>query len=312
MHLLSTTSLVFRVHLARVLRSRRALICLLLAAVPPLILYLGQRFGPSRAGSEKTVAVVAWWLSLQVVTPLLSLVAGSAVITEEIESRTISYVFTRPVSRAALLYGRWLATLVLVCGLLGASAWGVGRLAQDARPDSMSSEPTASQQEPEQAGRRERHRRQGDDDLFQREEKYREARAAYVTEYDASERQDHAQAMIVRFLQATLLGGAVYSLLFAVLGVFLRHPMIVGLGYCFAFEVLLANLPGSTQSLSIQYWLRGILVDPRMPIFRKLYLWDVEKLPDIAASLPTLAWLLVVGLVLGGLAIRRRQYELTA
>ncbi len=48
-------------------------------------------------------------------------------------------------------------------------------------------------------------------------------------------------------LAAALLGGAVYSAIFAAAGVFFRHPMITGLGYAFAVEGFLANLPGRNQ-----------------------------------------------------------------
>ena len=120
------TALLFRMHLVSILRSRRALLCALLALVPPVLAWLVLTLQPSVPG-EELGGILAWALVLQVVVPILALVGGSAVLTEEIESRTITFVFTRPIPRAALLYGRWLATLVLVCGLLGALMWWTRR-----------------------------------------------------------------------------------------------------------------------------------------------------------------------------------------
>ena len=301
--LVSTTLLIFRVHLWSVLRSRRTLVCMVLASLPPMILVLAQRFGPSDASTVRAVAHIAWFLSLQVVVPLVALVAGSAVISEEIENRTITYVFTRPVPRAALLYGRLLATLLLVTTLLGASAWIVGRLgasAESFEPQVRALQGGEDDSHEQELGRRQRRR------------EFAQAMQEYNERTSPQERAAHNASMLDRFLWASLFGGTVYSLLFAVLGVFLKHPMIFGLAYAFAIEVTLANLPGETQSLSVQHWLRGILVDPAMPIFMDLYLWELEDLPSLGSSLSTLGWVLVIGLILGGWCVRRRQYELTA
>ena len=84
--------------------------CLLLAAAP-----VGIAYFPSSHGQDafKIVALLGMMFTLMVIGPLIGLLAGSAVVTEEIENRTITYVFTRPVHRASLFLGRWMATLVL-------------------------------------------------------------------------------------------------------------------------------------------------------------------------------------------------------
>lgn len=261
--LLRTTLLIFRLHTSTVLRSRRALIAILLAALAPLLAFLAIEFGGGQRhhptpNAAQIVKAISFMLNLQVVVPVMALIAGSAVITEEVENRTITYVFTRPVPRPALLYGRWLSTLVLVCTLLALSSLGILAAASRAEgtiPDGLAT----------------------------------------------------------RLVLASCLGGAVYSMIAALLGIFLRRPMIVALGYAFAVEGLLSNLPGSTQSLSVLYYLRSILVDQGDADWKKLgpIVMAVEYLTPSAAVVRLLAFLLVCALV-GGFAIRRKQFVLTS
>src|SRR5262249_32285170 len=117
----SAALLLFRTQLARVWWSRRSLACAALAAAPPLLAWIVSR--AARHHSPDMVAVhIGWLLLVQVVVPLCALVCGSAVVTEEIENRTITYLFTRPIPRSAVLLGRWTAALVVLSVLLGLSA----------------------------------------------------------------------------------------------------------------------------------------------------------------------------------------------
>ncbi len=222
----STSWLMFRTHLWSQLRSKRALVCVLLAAAP-----VGIAFFPASHGEDafKTVAILGLLFTLQVIAPLIGLLAGSAVVSEEIENRTITYVFTRPVHRASLFLGRWAATLVLTSSLLAASAVGVAAV-------------STAEYEVDEVGR---WQRQQVDDEWVRE------RVPVDRELPAGQ--------LARYAWAAVLAGALYSLLTAGLGVFMRRPMILGLGYAFAVEGLLANIPGSSQKLSMQFYLRGIL-----------------------------------------------------
>jgi ABC-type transport system involved in multi-copper enzyme maturation permease subunit len=248
-------------HLVQVVRSKRILVLFVLAVLPPMIAWLGLEFGPSadRAshhGGPDVLRAVVLLMHYQVVLPILALVAGSAVVTEEIENRTCTYLFTRPIPRAALLLGRWLATLVVVLTLLLGSAmavvWAVRSHGQEAPAD-----------------------------------------------------------LVQHALWGLALGGAVYSGLGAVLGVFLKRPMIVCLGYAFAFEVGLANVPGSTQRLSLQYYLRSILVEQDQAFDSFRILRGVEVMSPGDASL-RLILVLLLALGVGCWFIQRRQYVLTS
>jgi len=265
LELLRASWLLFRLHVVTVARSKRTLIAVVLAAIPPLIAFLVMEFGPGAdhvnahgPRSAEILRVMSTFLSLQVIVPVLALIAGSAVVTEEVENRTITYLFTRPFPRLALVLGRWAATLVVVSALLGGSA------------------------------------------------------LALVSIVGLTSPAD--QELGLRFVAASLIGGAIYSLIAAILGIFLKRPMVVALGYAFAIEGVLANLPGSTQAMSVQFYLRSMVVGggqggPEWSFMRELLPIEYMTLGDALTRLALVAGAL---LVTGGWAIRRKQFVLTS
>ncbi len=108
-----------------------------------------------------------------------------------------------------------------------------------------------------------------------------------------------------------VLGGAVYSALFAVIGVFLKRPMIVGLAYTFVIEGVLSNIPGKSQGLAVVYHLRSYVASASE-------LWNMvgeESSIVLEPQADSIGWLLrtlALALVLGSLLVSRRQYVLTA
>jgi ABC-type transport system involved in multi-copper enzyme maturation permease subunit len=261
MALLRSSLLFLRTHFTRVLLSKRMLLCALMALGPAVIAALVLSSAHGAPPSIEVLVFPGWMLLLQVVVPASSLLAGSAVISEEVEDRTITFLFTRPVPRAALLLGRWGATALILALLLGSSALLLAASVEAFAP----------------------------------------AGAAPIPHREVS--------LPLAAMAAT--GGVVYSALFAVIGVFLKRPMIVGLAYTFVIEGFLANLPGKSKGLTVLYHLRSYVAS-RSPA------WDqvIEEIPielePQSASLTWLAVVLVVALALGAWGVSRRQFELTA
>ena len=115
-----------------------------------------------------------------------------------------------------------------------------------------------------------------------------------------------------RIVNVVLLGGLAYTTVFAVAGALFRRPIIVGLGYTFAVEGLMANLPGSNQGLTIQYYLKSYLLagDPELSR-RLMHPMSIELVaPD--AGLRMIIWITLAALVIGSVVISRRQYVLPA
>jgi len=129
---LPATWLFFRTHLERVAWSRRALLCLALALVP-LVVAASVTAGSARVSPGELATTVGAWLLLQVLVPLLGLIAGSSAVAEEVEDRTISFLFSRPIARPTLLFGRLGAILVFLSLLLTLSTLGLLWIAESAR-----------------------------------------------------------------------------------------------------------------------------------------------------------------------------------
>lgn len=259
MNLVRTSLLLFRTHLARSLSGRRGWIMLLLALLPVAIAWTIAHLGKKTSAAD-IATHLGWMLVLQVLVPILSLVGGSAVVAEEVEDRTVTYLFSRPIPRASVLLGRWLASAAFLTLVLAGSTallcWAAS---------------SASKPGPEL-------------------------------------RDGIASPLIV----AAIAGALAYSALFAVLGVFVKHPMLVGLGYAFAIEGLFANLPGSTQSLSIQHYLRSLVAAGGNEHWRHVEGFASSSYATSTQAIATLAIVLVAALALGAWRIERREYVLTS
>lgn len=260
MALLRATFLLFRTHLWRIVWTKRVLMCALLALLPSLIPVLASlsEHGPSPL---EMVLYPGWHIYLGFIVPLVSLITGSAVISEEIDDRTITYLFVRPFPRAALLLGRWLATAVILMVVLGGGCAALVITAKVLAPS------------PE------------------------------LAEFPA--------AAVAPLIQVAMLGGAVYSALFAAIGTFLKRPMIVGLGYVFLIEVLLARMPGRNQNLSVVYHLWSY-VGSAGDVWKKVYEDSLTEIGTQADALGALGIVTTVALVIGAVVVSRRQYVLTS
>ncbi len=261
MQILRATWLLFAFHLGRTLLSRRALICLGIVALPVvaslLVVLIAEREGPAPA------LPIGWVLQVQFVVPLVSLIVGSAVVAEEVENRTITYLFTRPIPRSCVLLGRWLASLVLLAALLASSSWVVTLVLQRAAHGSLES---------------------GIGPEVQR-----------------------------RLVTTILVGGAVYSAVFAALGALIKRSIIVGLAYTFAVEGFLANLPGANQKITILYYLKSYLVSGDRSVEQSLgEVFLATALIPGDEALRTLLLILVFALALGSWTIHRKEYLLPA
>jgi ABC-2 type transport system permease protein len=64
-----------------------------------------------RVGGEAIFGIMIWFLYLKFIVPILGVFYGTALIADEVEDKTITYLFTRPVPRGAVLFGKYLAYL---------------------------------------------------------------------------------------------------------------------------------------------------------------------------------------------------------
>ncbi len=117
---------VFDLSLGEMLWSRRTIFMALVVGGPVLLALIVrglEMFGMSalrvngqRVGGIGIFGVMIWMLFLRFIVPVLGVFYGTALMADEVEDKTITYLFTRPIPRGAVLVGKYLA--YLACTML--------------------------------------------------------------------------------------------------------------------------------------------------------------------------------------------------
>ena len=94
---------------------------ILLAVVTRLAIVNGTAvltINGSRIGSQAIFETAVSVLYLRFIVPALGVFYGTSLIADEVEEKTITYLFTRPTSRGAIVLGKYLAYLVGVTAVV--------------------------------------------------------------------------------------------------------------------------------------------------------------------------------------------------
>jgi ABC-2 family transporter protein len=112
---------VFELSLGEMLWSRRTVFLaivvgspVLVAAVIRIVDSMGVtpfRLNGQRVDYSAIFGMMIWLLFLRFIVPVLGVFYGTSLIADEVEDKTITYLFTRPVRRGAVLLGKYLAYL---------------------------------------------------------------------------------------------------------------------------------------------------------------------------------------------------------
>lgn len=112
---------VFDLSLGEMLWSRRTIFMAIVVGAPllvALVMRIIQMLGfqaltiNGRAVEPDSMfGVLIWALYLRVIVPVLGVFYGTSLIADEVEDKTITYLFTRPVRRSAILVGKYIAYL---------------------------------------------------------------------------------------------------------------------------------------------------------------------------------------------------------
>ena len=119
---LVTASLrVFDVSLGEMLWSRRTVFLALIVGGPVLIAVIirlvtafnvpALRVNGVPLSGASIFGLMIWFLFLRFIVPVLGIFYGTSLMADEIEDKTITYLFTRPIPRSAVLVGKYLAYL---------------------------------------------------------------------------------------------------------------------------------------------------------------------------------------------------------
>ena len=123
----SSAARIFDLSLGQMLWSRRSVFLGVLLGGPVVlaivlrtisVLYAsGFRINGAMAGGPAIFGMMMWLLYIRFIIPVLGVFFGTALIADEVDDKTITYLFTRPIPRSAVLLGKYLAYLACT-GLL--------------------------------------------------------------------------------------------------------------------------------------------------------------------------------------------------
>lgn len=119
--LLTASLRVFDVSLGEMLWSRRTVFLALVVGGPVLIAVIlrivtalnvpALRVNGVPLAGASIFGLMIWFLFLRFIVPVLGIFYGTSLMADEIEDKTITYLFTRPIPRSAVLVGKYLAYL---------------------------------------------------------------------------------------------------------------------------------------------------------------------------------------------------------
>ena len=118
---------IFDLSLGQMLWSRRSVFLAVLVGGPAVLAaairlatileHLFVHAGKSsQLGGETLFGMMIWLLYVHVIVPVLGVFYGTALIADEVDDKTITYLFTRPIRRSAVLIGKYLS--YLACTIL--------------------------------------------------------------------------------------------------------------------------------------------------------------------------------------------------
>ena len=119
--LVSASLRIFDLSLGEMLWSRRSVFLALVVGGPVLVALIARtveffnlpalRVNGARVSGAVMFGLMIWALYLWVIVPVLGVFYGTSLMADEVEDRTLTYLFTRPIPRGAVLIGKYLAYL---------------------------------------------------------------------------------------------------------------------------------------------------------------------------------------------------------
>jgi len=113
---------VFEMSLGEMLWSRRTIFMALVVGAPVLLAVVARivqssgiaplRVNGVRADAAAIFGMMVWVFFLRFIVPVLGVFYGTSLIADEVEEKTVTYLFTRPIRRGSVLVGKYLAYLV--------------------------------------------------------------------------------------------------------------------------------------------------------------------------------------------------------
>ncbi|MBI4569490.1 MAG: ABC transporter permease [Planctomycetes bacterium] len=247
---------------------------------------------------------------IQGIVALVAVFYGTSTVADEVEARTITYLFTRPVPKWGIFLGKFLAADLWVSLLLAISLLGTFLIFRAGVSESRRDWRPTAEEQAAATGR-------GSMDAMLGGEGAAIAQQANIQKAAGDDRAWRLNNTARRLtfpvfhthLWIMLLGASLYLALFSFIGVVFPRAMIVAIIYSFVIQIIVTNLfVGRIRYLAVSFHLKGLVqflvVPPDGP------------LPFLnQVTTPERALLIVVGatvalLAAGMIWFTRREYVL--
>ncbi len=113
---------VFEMSLGEMLWSRRTIFMAMVVGAPVILAVVARivqssgiaplRVNGVRADAAAIFGMMVWVFFLRFIVPVLGIFYGTSLIADEVEEKTVTYLFTRPIRRGSVLLGKYLAYMV--------------------------------------------------------------------------------------------------------------------------------------------------------------------------------------------------------
>jgi ABC-type transport system involved in multi-copper enzyme maturation permease subunit len=266
---LATAVRIFDLSLGQMLWSRRSVFLGVLLGGPVLLAVVlrvvdtlhasGFRVNGAAVGGPAIFGMIIWLLFIRFIVPVLGVFYGTSLIADEVDDKTITYLFTRPIPRSAVLIGKYFAYLVCTVLLVLPSVMLVFFLIVPTGGGSIGG----------------------------------------------------AFPSLLADLGMLAIGLASYGAVFALVGTWIKRPLVAGLVFAFGWEPAVLLLPGYLKRLTVAYYMQA-LVTHEMPQDSavSMLLQVFHEAPSVTTSLSCLAVIVVLTLWLAGRAVEQREYVL--
>jgi ABC-type transport system involved in multi-copper enzyme maturation permease subunit len=123
--LVPTALRIFELSFGQMLWSRRSVFLALVAAAPVAIAgvlrfaaFALPQINGERLNGAVLFGLLIWFLYVRFIVPVLGMFYGTSLIADEVDDKTITYLFVRPIPRGAVLVGKYLAYFVCTALLI--------------------------------------------------------------------------------------------------------------------------------------------------------------------------------------------------
>jgi ABC-type Na+ efflux pump permease subunit len=120
---------IFALSLGQMLWSRRSIFLALVAGAPVLLSGVIRfadvvepaalpQINGARIGGPALFGLMIWWLYIRFIVPVLGMFYGTSLIADEVDDKTVTYLFVRPIPRGSVILGKYLAYVVCTALLI--------------------------------------------------------------------------------------------------------------------------------------------------------------------------------------------------